>query len=379
MIVLGNKSMRQILDDDFSLVSMSYSTLLDRANDEIEAPQDPRFLIAQHMEQFRQRAAPVYFEILRVLCLNRCRVRRSLVHLIREWDGLHGDAEQLDQLLRHLTLEELTPIAIGGNPPARMESLPLSSWACLHKLRLMSWFIQLGFELDVYQKDELAGMYWYLNYLSKQRFQVLERTKGFVEAHARKGPPQSPQQLEVDRRVAKALSFLSFSLLEAAIVWDLSDALASVYAVLLRLSLLTAPPRPYSTDELRYELRTRPFATVAVPELVPFELFRDGVEQRDVSTGDLLAGAAKSIANARKSLESMAKLEKRYTFSGMGYGGWVEGTKRTLKACIALGVTVVTLQKMAAKGEGEVKGKAEVPDAEGAYHEWWIVPRVIPE
>ena len=57
----------------------------------------------------------------------------------------------------------------------------------------------------------------------------------------------------------------------------------------------------------------------------------------------------------------------------------MEGTKRTLKACIALGVTVVTLQKMAGKGDGKVKGKAEVPDAERAYHEWWIVPRVIPE
>src|SRR5690606_29960786 len=115
--------------------------------------------------------------------------------------------------------------------------LPLSSWAYLHKLRLMSWFIQLGFELDIYQKDELAGMYWYLNYLSKQRFQVLERTKGFVDAHMPKGPARNPQQLEVDRRVAKALSFLSFSLLETAIVWDLSDALATVYTVLLRLYL----------------------------------------------------------------------------------------------------------------------------------------------
>lgn len=25
----------------------------------------------------------------------------------------------------------------------------------------MEWIVQLGFELDVYQVDELAGMYWY--------------------------------------------------------------------------------------------------------------------------------------------------------------------------------------------------------------------------
>ncbi|MBE3047153.1 hypothetical protein IMZ48_32445, partial [Candidatus Bathyarchaeota archaeon] len=359
MVVLGNKSMRQVLDDDFSMTSMSYSTLIDRANDEVEAPHDPRFLVAQHMEQFRQRAAPVYFEILRVLCLNRCRVRRSLVHLIREWDGLHGDAEQLDQLLKGITREEPTTITISGNAPAPMESLPLSSWACLHKLRLMSWFVQLGFELDVYQKDELAGMYWYLNYLSRQRFQVLERTKGFADAHARKEPAENPQELEADRRVAKSLSFLSFSLLEAAISWDLSDAMSSLYAMLARLSLLPAPPRPYSTDALRYELRTRPFAAVGVPELVPFELFASGVEKRGETTGDVLAAAAESVASARKSLETMVKLEREYTFSGVGYEGWVEGTKRTLKACIGVGVAVATLRKMTAGGEAGVMGRGE--------------------
>ena len=25
----------------------------------------------------------------------------------------------------------------------------------------MEWIVQLGFELDIYQADELAGMYWY--------------------------------------------------------------------------------------------------------------------------------------------------------------------------------------------------------------------------
>ena len=375
MVLLGNKSMRQVLDDDFSLFSMSYSTLLDRSNDEIEAPHDPRFLTSQHMERFRQRAAPVYLEILRVLCLNRCRVRRTLVHLIREWDGLHGDAEQMDQLLRGLTLEEPLVIATSGNPPAPMESLQLSSWACLHKLRLMSWFVQLGFELDVYQRDELAGMYWYLNYLSKQRFQLLERTKGFVETHARK-----PRQGSGGADIVKSLSLLSFSLLDSAVVWDLSDALTSLYTALYRLELITSPPRPYSTDALRYELRTRPFAAVGVPELVPFEDFKSAVEQQDVPTEEILSGAAKAAASARKNLEGMAKLDRERTFSGAGYEAWVEKTKKALKACIAVGVTVATVQKMVAGKEegGKVKGKVEIPAAEEGYHECWIVPRVIP-
>lgn len=26
----------------------------------------------------------------------------------------------------------------------------------------MEWIVQMGFELDLYQVDELAGMYWYI-------------------------------------------------------------------------------------------------------------------------------------------------------------------------------------------------------------------------
>jgi len=43
-----------------------------------------------------------------------------------------------------------------------MFSFPLSSWAYYHKLRQMEWIVQLGFELEVYQPDELAGMYWFV-------------------------------------------------------------------------------------------------------------------------------------------------------------------------------------------------------------------------
>lgn len=28
----------------------------------------------------------------------------------------------------------------------------------------MEWIIQLGFELEIYQVEELAGMYWYVDF-----------------------------------------------------------------------------------------------------------------------------------------------------------------------------------------------------------------------
>ena len=39
-------------------------------------------------------------------------------------------------------------------------SFPLSSWAYYQKLHQMEWIVQLGFELQIYQVKEMAGMYW---------------------------------------------------------------------------------------------------------------------------------------------------------------------------------------------------------------------------
>ena len=165
MVILGTMSIRQVLDDDLAATVLPAHKLLDRGNDEIEVPHDPRHNMAGRMEVFRSRAAGSYLDILRTICQNRCRIRRTLCHTIADWDNLQLDAEELDQELREFTGEEpIIDPEISNDP---IYSFPLSSWAYFYKLRQMEWIVQLGFELDTYQPEELAGMYWYLQYLSK--------------------------------------------------------------------------------------------------------------------------------------------------------------------------------------------------------------------
>lgn len=54
--------------------------------------------------------------------------------------------EQLDEVLNQLSTETV--------------NFPLSTWTYHQKLRTMEWIVQLGFELDLYLPDEIAGMYW---------------------------------------------------------------------------------------------------------------------------------------------------------------------------------------------------------------------------
>ncbi|OAQ97268.1 hypothetical protein LLEC1_03165 [Akanthomyces lecanii] len=184
MQILGHMSIRQLLDDDLSIFTLPASPLLARSNDDIEAVHDIRFTMSQQTELFRQRAAQPFLDILRTFCQNRCRIRRTLCHLIRDWEDLQMDAEDIDHVLQVKTKEQplvhRASMLSSSARPVESYALSLSSWAYLYKLRLMEAIVQLGFELEVYQPDEHLGMYWYLNYLAKGRLQHAERIKSFV-------------------------------------------------------------------------------------------------------------------------------------------------------------------------------------------------------
>jgi hypothetical protein len=378
MVILGSMSTRQVLDDDLSIVVLPCSRLLDRANDAIEATNDPRHAIAHQMEIFRQRSSQSYLDILRAFCQNRCRVRRTLCHSIQDWETVQIDAEELDQLLQ-VQLEE-EPLSYqtwaGGADPAY--SLPLSSWAYLYKLRLMEWIVQLGFELDIYQQDELAGMYWYLNYLAKTRAQHVERIKAFTarSLNEHRSRPQSFTAAK-EAEFTKSLSYLRLTMLDATVTWELADGLSCLYTALLRLKLVARPSRPYGSDLLRYELRMRPFSPIGLPELPSFAHFTLATEQADVSMASLLEYADKAVSGARKGYDVLVKLEAKEAFTVGTHERWVEAAKNCKRAVIATGIAIATLRKAISGGQDELrKLKVEVPPPGKAYHDWWIVPKI---
>jgi hypothetical protein len=380
MEFLGTMSIRQILDDDFSIITSPASPLLDRANDEIEAPQDPRFVIAEQMEAFRQRAAQPFLDILRTFCQNRCRVRRTLCHIIREWENLQFDAEEIDQILQVRCKEQPVPLPGSNGVPVSSFALPLSSWTYFYKLRQMEWIVQFGFELEVYQPDELAGMYWYLNYLAKCRVQHTERMRSFLLHRMDElNEQRTGRDPEADKQVQRALSFSRLSMLDAAVTWELSDALSCLYTIIHRYKLLKLPSRPYSSDELRYELRMKPFVSIGLPDLPRFQDFVQGTTQPNTSSEDILAYGERALAGAKRGFEALSKFTPEESFSVGCHDRWVASMKNGLKSCIAAGIAFSTLQKAVREAGGEelnLKLQAEVPTPAKSYHEWWIVPRI---
>lgn len=115
----------------------------------------------------------------------------------------------------------------------------------------MEWIVQLGFELDIYQADELAGMYWYvvlqppcrtsrsvylldpsglryLQHLANTRLQHVERIRIFTSrAFGRISKPSGEESSSFGR----SFSFLGFAMLEASAIQAFADGLSCVSAL----------------------------------------------------------------------------------------------------------------------------------------------------
>lgn len=376
MVILGSMSIRQVLDDDLSSTVLPANKLLDRSNDEIEVPTDPRFIMAAQMEIFRSRAAGSYLDILRTICQNRCRIRRTLCRLVADWEVLQLDAEELDVDLRQYTHEK--PISDPEISSEPIYSFPLSSWSYFYKLRQMEWLVQMGFELEIYQSDELATMYWYLQYLAKTRARHLDRIRGFdvraLNASRRNRNPEKQTEH------INALSFINYSTLEATATYGFADALSCLFTVLGRLSLIKTPDLPYSDDLQRYEVRMKPFQLIGLPELVPQGELSRVVAQSEESTMDLLKYAAESALAAKKGFEIISKLSAKDAYCQGSYDSWLKNVKDCLKACIFTGISIAAVKKAIQsmpKG-GNIGIQVEIPVTGKGYHDWWIVPKVVP-
>ncbi|KAI1262347.1 Mak10-domain-containing protein [Xylariaceae sp. FL1019] len=401
MVVLGRYSIRQLIDHDVGILVLPDSPHLDRGYDDVEIPTDARYLISSQMEVFRQRVADVYLDTFRFLCQNRCRVRRTLCHHIQEWDAMEADVGEIEERLKG-------PLSEIAQPGQDFTFLPLTSWAYVYKLQQMEWVVQLGFELTVYQPDELASMYYYLKGLATLRAQHIESIKHITTT--RQDDSQASQMSETpdydsDFQYARSKQYHRVAMLDAARTWEFADGLSLLYTALLRLGLLKPPPRPYSSDKLRYEIRMRPFSRVSTPQLPSYEVFSEHTTLRDVGTAELLRFAEAAVAAARRGFEASLHLSEGDSFSinATAYQRWISDKKDCLRATIAAGVAISTLKKgyerlmeakktgsskETAKGEDGVEGekklaeslkiKVEVPEPEDAYHNWWIVPKLTP-
>ncbi|KAF1990679.1 Mak10-domain-containing protein [Aulographum hederae CBS 113979] len=340
------------------------------------APPDPRFEIAQTLDSFTHKSLHDiggYIDFFRALCSNRCRLRRNLTHVLIALDETQKDAENVDPYLKTLNPE--------------MINYPLSTWTYHQKLRVMEWIVQLGFELDIFLPDEVAGMYWWLSTISVTRATLLEHILPFLKKRLHRLEGREPSIRGDSEEVKRAVNFVESLSLEARGTYHLSDALSALYIHLSYLHLIPTPKNPQTIPALRHELRFKPFLTIEPPSppsfgdldarihpLGPY----DSPSQDVFTMGELLCkNTAESLKQAKDKFATYKRMGAAAAKWDAVEEAWKKGTGSVAASCVATGIAIEELRRVCKMRKGKEEVRVELPKPEERYHAWWIVPKIL--
>ncbi|KAI4730863.1 Mak10-domain-containing protein [Aureobasidium sp. EXF-10728] len=371
-----------LLLEDIRSLSMAGDPLLSPANWEVELPTDARYLSSRIIDEFMAKAMDEYINIPRMILQNRCRMRRTFCQSVGVLDGLQAEAENADA-----ELHALFPVPASAS---LQRFYPLAAWAYFHKLRVMEWSLQLGFELDVYQAAEFGHMYRFLSFVAATRAEHLQHIDLFLHLRARKYKKQG--DLLMAEQVATSQASIAFHTANATVIAEFASALSSTYAVLSSLQLL-APLKEsevYSTDARRHELRMKPYLPIGTPTLPSAEELSSATNLSPTSSFAAVFATISSRLTAAKTALSTLRSADAETGN---YKGCETAFKKEIQgilgSIVATGIAVALLKKVVEEcgiqtvrdvdaNQEMLKQKLKLDVvAEKRFSGFWAVPKVV--
>lgn len=212
----------ELLLTDLRELTLAGDVLIDLTNWEIELPRDPRHQMARKMDEFMTKVLEEYLNIYRMISQNRCRMRRTMAQSVQVLDSMQAEAELIDSDIH--SISKSAQFKFAGSGP--LQFYPLAAWAYFHKLRVMEWVVQLGFELEVYLPDEFAGMYCFLAHLATTRTKHLQHIDFFLNLRQQKLAKTGQQARLAECMASRA--FVRTLISQATATLGLANALRTV-------------------------------------------------------------------------------------------------------------------------------------------------------
>ncbi|KAI7708527.1 Mak10-domain-containing protein, partial [Hortaea werneckii] len=344
---------------------------------QVEVPSDPRHLCSRHIESFMDRAFEEYLNLYRMVCQNRCRIRRTFTQAIPILDSLETIAMQTDEEISRIAPQKTLTSAKGTTDRLN----PLTNWTQYYKTCTMARSIQLGFETEIYLPEELCTMHWLLNMFCQSQCDRLGHIERFLFDRMK-----TLTQARDSRYVVETLASQDW-IKSLRHLWEtnrlLSLALYRFYGILIASGIIRPPKRDYANEQLLWDARMKSYLTIAndpIPSLQEFKRASSEIKGLTSTCADV----NDNIKQARQHLAEM----KQMTPQQAKYVGTEEQWKREMKqletTCVATAVQTSQLLKLAEKRGGEAAANADgglndtieavIPDPTKRYHLWWIVP-----
>lgn len=366
--VNGEISHYEWLLHDISELALGGHPMVDPASFQVEVVSDWRHKCSRLIEGFMDKALEEYLNLYRMVCQNRCRIRRTFTQAIPILDAMEAEAAEVDKEIAKVA-PNLT-MRYGG----KQQNLnPLTSWSKFYKLRVMAWAVQLGFETDIYLDDEIPGMYFFLTWLYQQQDDLISHLLRFTQERgiplaAGHGMPGLDRNWMSEEYLA--------SLRCLAQIWQrLAEALWKVFTILTYVGVLAAPRRDFAVHQLLFEVRMKPFLSV-VRDPIPHVSQFLAATQLDKPIEQICEDVEKLVRDPR--LANLLNDARCFhpangKFSGLEeqWDGEIKGLKAT---SVAIAVAVSQIKRVYREyGEDAMKERLECK-VEKKYALWWAVP-----
>jgi hypothetical protein len=353
-------------------------TLVDADSFQVEVPSDPRHRCSRIIETFMDKAYDEYVNLYRMICQNRCRIRRTFTQAIPLLHELETTiAAEADREIDSAMPQKRLDTSFGR----QVHLSPLASWSRWYKLKIMTETISLGFETDIYLDYEMSGMYQYLAQLNREKLRLLQHIETFLLD--RMSGLVNSRNVRSSSDCLATQDWIRCLYVETEVSILLSEALADLYALLSHGGLIKSANRPpFAQAQLVYEARMKPYVAVTDPPLPSLESF----ESSQKITTTLAEAVAKIEARVPPIKAHLAKLKTFTPHAGKYVGTetrWKAQIKQLETTSVAIFVDASLLKRTLGieGGEEGLQGKLEVsiPPPGKRYHDWWVVPQIKPK
>ncbi|WPH04061.1 Hypothetical protein R9X50_00694500 [Acrodontium crateriforme] len=375
-IISNTVSHFELFLTDIKEIVLTGHPLVDAESFQIELPSDPRHQCSRIIESFMDKAFDEYLNLYRMVCQNRCRIRRTFTQAIPILDELETLALGVDTELDNIT--PLQVLEIYGQP---IRLNPLSNWTKFHKLQIVTWTVQLGFETDIYLPHELYTMYWLLLWYTSRQRQLLLCIEPFVLDRMKTLTKRRQTQQVVECLAAQ--DWLKSQGVSTETTHLISKALWRLYSMLMATHLIKTPKRQYAQESLLWDARMKSFFGLTndpVPSLEDF-VNAQHLESVQQSCRDI----DEALKDARTNLSELRKMTPQQVRCVGTEEQWKREIKQMETTCVAIAVQTSQVLRVCAKngdkgasGDEDLSALMEVsiPAPGSRYHDWWVVPLV---
>lgn len=274
---------------------------------------------------------------------NVARRQRALLPVLDSWSNVQLAAAELEERLG------LTRTDTGaGSPGSRATPTQgaLADWALCHTVQCVIEYLRLGFALDLYAHDELAALYWQLDFYYAALLEALTALSQRRLAQLAQAIEQTESKKKRALREAARAQFYEAAQLRLLGVSSRRALACGLFRVLVGAAMdgrLAEPTYLFGTAAARFQVRFAPLMYVYSPHYLSYDAFvtscmRDGKTPSEPKK--VFAAACETLQHCQKSLATVSKAAPTWMLPSE-----LDEIKTLLRAAVTAGLAAQMLER----------------------------------